>query len=260
MKFSEDKYPIVCYNNGMSGEIFTSEERSQIITELEAERDYWRREPGTCVDPVTVATPGSFWGRRWFEYERILHHNGAPNTLLQILDQKNISPRIVDAGCASGLALADLRRYLPDAELHGIDVRNASLWTITDQSTGWQTTGRRLFSDHHIDFYQDSYHIVPDLIPSYDLLYCVGAMPDRSSSHAKQLFVLQQFYKGLSEGGYVQVLMQSSEQPLAEILQRLSFSGVKAEFTAGDKQILKDNFFDSAHGVWGTLTLGPKLG
>ncbi|QQS44386.1 hypothetical protein IPM65_02180 [Candidatus Roizmanbacteria bacterium] len=244
----------------MSGEIFTSEETSQIIAELEAERDYWRKEPGICVDPVTVATPGSFWGRRWFEYERILHHNGAPNTLLQVLDQRNVSPRIVDAGCAAGLALADLRRYLPDAELHGIDVRNASLWTITDQSTGWNTTGRRLFSDHHIDFYQDSYHVVPDLVPSYDLLYCVGAMPDRSSSPAKQLYVLQQFYKGLSEGGYVQVLMQSSDNHLTGIMQKLISSGVEVQFTQGDNQVLQDNFFDSQNGLWGTLTLGPKSG
>ncbi len=242
----------------MAGEILTQDEISHMTTEFEAERNYWRTAPGIFVDPVTEASFGSFWARRWSDYAAILHHNGAPNTVLKMIEDGNTAPRIVDAGCAAGVALADLRRYLPDAELYGVDVRNAAMWTISDPNCNLHTSGRKWFSDHHIDFYQDSYHAVPEILPPYDLLFCVGAMPDKSSSPTKQLYVLQQFYKGLTVGGYAQVLMQSSEEHLSQTMQKLASSGVESEFIPGDQQILQDNFFDSQNGLWGTLTLGPK--
>ncbi len=228
------------------------------LNKLKQDKEHWRSSFGRYVDRVTAAENGSYWGRRWDQYDEILHHNGALPSVRYALEQFGIQPRIVDAGCAAGIALSELRMYMPNAELYGLDIRNAAEWDVVPPHATNPVSGEDFFNQHDITFIQESYHHVADIIPRYDVLFCVGAMPDIHSPAVLQSYILKQFYRGLGEEGIGQVLIQISEDNLPRIMEDLEKSGVSSAFTVADREVIRKHYFDADVGIWGTMTLGPK--
>ena len=204
-----------------------------------------------------VVASGSVYGRMLAQYQEILGHSGAVN-FMQVATAKN-NPIIVDVGCATGIALSNIREDLPTAKLIGIDIRSTPLNTVVYPDGSTEVVEQMMKRDR-IEFHQDTMTNIDHLLPQgYDVLLAVASFYDDSETDAPSIALLEMFYRGLRPEGIAQLLYTQTPDALVEARKYMDQQSTPHTFTPADPGVLARNSLLSSYGSSvGILTLGPK--
>lgn len=221
--------------------------------QIQEDADHWHSSSGETLDSIQLIEAGSFLGRTLNQYISILGAEFA-DTITRLTSEPSGNIRYVDAGASSCVALMDLRKLLPGAQLIGVDIRNALKFTLKYQNLQYPVSD--LISQNRIAFIQTSYTELSDILPDgYDVLTSVGSFLMDDDHWAVRTEILRRFHEGLRANGKVFIFLGASDENFTKITDTLTSMDILYSFTQCNPTICKREALDYKLDHVGTLVL-----
>ena len=229
---------------------------SELLSEAIAGQEARLKDPASILaERGRKFEPGDIWSRRLSDYLAILGSNVRPN-FLEVAHRMPANFTLVDAGCGTGLALAQMRPLFPNAHLIGIDIRNARDNRL-DYGGLTPIRAGDLIDEQGVDFRRGSVLRVNEIVPEgYDIAISAGVYIDKGLFPAAE--GLKLLYDGLKPGGQAFVNMRRTKGEIEQIGRCFDSIGAPFQFAKTDLEVLRKQHLVYRYGVTGTVVLGPK--
>jgi hypothetical protein len=220
---------------------------------IQEEVDRWHSSDGVTYDSLQLIKYGDVLGRTLKQYVSILNTEFA-RTVARHSSQPSGNIRYVDAGAASCVALMDLRKLLPNAQLIGVDIRNALKFRLLYRNRQYPVSD--LISQNRIAFIQTSYTELSDIMPDgYDVLTSVGSFLMDDDHWAVRAEVLRRFHEGLRAHGKAFIVFGASGENLTKMSDSLTSMRIHHSFTPCNPTVREREGLDFKLDHVGTLVL-----